>query len=300
MFPKILFHFFVLANLFDRDYAQTPTTTAAVPLVVSNSGVDLSARVISTGGWDKISDDLAESISFAIVHMMFYNYTFNANAAPTLHAAWDYGIDDLSIYVFPCISGSYYVNRNSIQCGTATEQVALLVNYANANGIGFYSNGIAPSGYATKLKTIFLNLEEEVPNKYFDADHSKNLAFISEYIIATAQYGIEVAFYTTKKDWEGIVLDIYNVEESISIGTNPMMYKLSDNNFTIVNPHKDIPVWTAQYDKTPSMNSVYNWYDFDKAYIKQYQGGSTLARRYGSGRVCLNYREKLADAAALM
>ena len=54
-------------------------------------GVDLSTRMESED-WDIMEASLGDIITFASVHTLFYNMTFNPHAVPTLVSAWQRGL----------------------------------------------------------------------------------------------------------------------------------------------------------------------------------------------------------------
>jgi hypothetical protein len=258
------------------------------------TGVDLSTRV-ALEDWDILEASLGDIISFASVHTLFYNKTLNPNAVTTLVSAWQKGIRDLSIYAYPCITGSEYSRKQKVICATAELQVEQVVKYMSDNGIEFVEkaspDGLPPSNYAKKtfggtnynnvtLSKLFLNIEDSLPNYFFNLEHSKNIEFLADYINAAASYGIAVGIYTTTSDWMNIMPELY-------AGQN--VYKINGLLQTN-NPFKNIPIWLPRYDGLSDVDFFSPFAGWNRVAMKQLSGGSTEARRIGSGRICVDFK----------
>jgi len=244
--------------------------------------------------WDIMEASLGDIITFASVHTLFYNMTFNPHAVPTLVSAWQRGMRDLSIYTYPCIAGSEYSRKEKVLCTSAEMQVEQVVKYMSDNGIEFMEydspTGLPPSNYVKQsfagtnfnnvtLSKLFINVEDSVPNTYFNTEHSKNIEFLAEYINAAAAYGIVVGIYTTNSDWVNIMPEMID---------NSLVYKL-ESSLSTINPFTDVPLWLPRYDGLSNLDFFSPFEGWNRVAMKQLSGGSTDARRIGSDRICLDY-----------
>ena len=202
------------------------------------------------------------------------------------------------VYAYPCMITSLYASKNGVSCGTATEQVEDIINYLNNNGAPFdQSNapsGTAPSGFTRLTLTakphnftvsaLVINLEDQTPNLYFDTDHERNVAFLAEFVNAAKVNNIVVYFYTTLRDWYKIFPDSYDGVIAYSLPS------LAAGTYSTVNPFRSIPLIMPRYDGVASTTNTFGAFEgWTSMAMKQLSGGSTLQRRMGGSRVCVDY-----------
>jgi hypothetical protein len=273
---------------------------------VSNSlvGVSLS-KALDLKGWQSLIS--TQEVSFASIHMMFYNGTINRHAVGTIKAAWSAGITDLSIFMHPCIDSSVYIQSSSLSCGTAKDQLDAIIATMDANNMHFRPHigagpplsvtGIPttkPTAFPTQapssgthyiIQRLFVCIEDEVPNRYMSQKHKDNVEFLLDFDREAHMHGIQLGVFTTKNDWLNSMTDkvdgktLYPVRLSGS----------SSNNMTETNPFHNMPLWTPRYDSISSMAFYAPFGDWTVPFMKQTTGSTTALHRIGSDRVGTNY-----------
>jgi hypothetical protein len=115
------------------------------------------------------------------------------------------------------------------------------------------------------LGRIWIDIEDEVPSKYYSAKNADNIQFIADLTSSLSGFGIEVGIYTTKTYWANIM----------------------DN----VEGYGQLKLWYPRYDQINSMDfatSILPFADFTKVYIKQTNGNVGAC---GITQVDSNYME---------
>lgn len=102
-------------------------------------------------------------------------------------------------------------------------------------------------------------VEDESPPRYFDADQTVNQAYLMELMDRAYDYGFQLGIFTTLRYWTELM-------ETIHGGT-------------IDFSRDNVPLWTPRFDKTGSMDFFVPFGGWTTAYMKQYDGGSSPARR---------------------
>lgn len=282
-------------------------------------GVDLSEGITDSSQWQSIlpvNQPLKDA--FALVHLQFFNNSYNARAIPIIKTAWQAGISDISVYIYPCVVNNTAYDTAPYTCPPPSQQLQNIENYLNSHDVHFRSynftnNGSFTSSYqydrsipswnishfkainssSIYLQTLYVNIEDTSPNSFFSSNHSENVAFLKALIETAESKGIEMGIYTTLRDWRGVMAD---ATTTVQTGVN--LYNISNVNYIYrfnnfiesINPFHRLKLWLPRYDNNPSM-SFYttSMADWQEVYIKQYTGGSTDSRRLGSSRICFNY-----------
>lgn len=396
-------------------------------------GVDLSI-VMTVDEWTEF---LAANpdVSFAVIHIMFYNGTINPGAVSTLQNAWDAGLYKFSLYMHPCIKSSVFARTytSTVSCGTAEEQLQLIVDTLSIKRVVFENRtsgsfsptatptvwpteiptfdpslsptvlptptpSTMPSSYPTNVPTkarvtdaptptpssqpssapstqpssspstkptsqpsgwpsaqpsaspscsptsiptsrptmnisefptsipsgwpssvptstptsipsavptsnptsqpsrgieyeidqIFINVEDEVPNRYFSQNHADNVEYLSDFINAAHQMGIRLGIYTTKRDWRNVMTETVQQQDVYPTNTT----KLTSNPFTA------LPLWLPRYDSVNSLDFFSPFAGWDRALMKQTSGGTTALRRIGSSRIGTNYLDDATNTSS--
>lgn len=313
-------------------------------LSVKYYGIDIALPTSNTTWPQYIASN---DISFAIVKVYNNDGSIVRNSASSIKSAWENGIRNISVYMFPCIQNSSFSISNLIQCQSPANQLNDITTYLNRNGIFFeqYSQStwsptlsptqvpsanptlhptvgspvhsptsaptsqpssqpsMSPSGQPTStpsmltsaspthspthiptvyptstpsyssssyalIQTIFLDIEDDNPARYFDHSPAANVEFIRQFTNAAFELGIRVGIYTASRDW-GQTTQLTN-------STNP---------FSL------LPLWTPRFDSTYSMDFFGGFGGWNSVFIKQTMGGSVILRRSGSSRICMNYME---------
>lgn len=355
----------------------------------SLSGVDLSV-LMSESDWttEKISQP---DLSFSVNHILFYNYTINNDGLESILTAWDNGIQDISVYMYPCIATSVYANSNDINCGSARDQFMLVFGLLNSSNVQFmnhstehhfpslapshtpsllpttrptikptllpsvkptylptaepsleptsrptkhgnFTNSSAPSVLPTIIVTshptmrspsheptslpvtlrptpslrnttvqrMFVNVEDETPNRYFSGDASVNIQFLADLANEALRHGVQLGVYTTHKDWlnimtTSVIRQVAAVDSASGLNTTTrtriFLYPLPNGTNTTVNPFSALPLWMPRYDSRASMAFFEPFADWAELFMKQTSGGAASLRRVGSSRICTDYKE---------
>lgn len=200
------------------------------------SGVDLSVPA-NTTTFECLKTN--HDISYAIVRVFRSLGKTDENAPATIQAAFDSNISDLSSYIFPCITSSAYAQSNGIKCSTPEAQVDSTMQMLAASSIGFQESRI-------NLQRMYLDIEDEVPAKYFDSDPTVNQEFLMRMVSRLEELNVPVGIYTTKTYWQNIM---GNVEG-----------------------YGKYPLWYPRYDAVDSLDFFAPFADFMTVEIKQTGG----------------------------
>ena len=166
-------------------------------------------------------------------------------------------------YMFPCVANSPYALNNSIACDTPDVQVKRTLDFLAEDGIGVEGSSLQPTPYfplRATLGKIWIDIEDEVPSKYFSPRIQDNVDLLQSMVGALEGYGISVGIYTTSTYWKNIM---GNVE---GYGKHSL--------------------WYPRYDDINSMDFFEPFADFDNVQIKQTQGNVALC---GLTQVDSNY-----------
>ena len=141
-------------------------------------------------------------------------------------------------YIFPCAAAAPYNVANNISCPSAAAQVEdTLAALAAA--------GIRPPGLR-----LWLDIEDEVPSKYYSPEVAANVPFLQAVTDALLQAGVDVGVYTTATYWKNIMGNAQG--------------------------WGGYPLWYPRYDGTNSMDFFAPFADFAKVYAKQTAGDTAL------------------------
>lgn len=294
--------------------------------VIARIGIDLSVAIASSSKWASYFSSSDLESSFGIVHAVLYDGSINPNLIPTIKSAWGAGTKDLSVYVYPCISTSPYAINNAVSCGSPEAQLDALINHLSLYNVSFRYHHITDSdatnssnsnnpfvldytpfydryipNYDTNslanvtLQTLYLNVEDSMPNYYFSYLHYDNVDFLWRYArYAQEIYGIEIGFYTSLYNWLDIMTDVNS--------NNQRVYFYSDNSsdFVTRNPFAQHKLWIPRYDQDNSMSFFRSFADWQEVFIKQTTGGSSDARRLTDNRVCTDFIADLQQNSTII
>lgn len=149
-----------------------------------------------------VNDDM-----FVIIRAYRNLGVVDENAAASIKSAWSHSQRDLGIYMFPCIQDSAYSVANNITCPSASEQVMDTVNNLNAEGVSISGcSDCQPKGKSkASVLSVWIDIEDEVPSKYYSSDPSVNQQFIADLVSQLESMGIKVGIYTTATYWKNIM-----------------------------------------------------------------------------------------------
>lgn len=286
-------------------------------------GIDLSRSISTSTAWAAYFDAADLDESFGIIQAVFYNGTLNPSLVQTIRSAWRAGTKDISLYVYPCVDSSPYAINNDLSCGTPEYQLDTLVEYLRRYNITFRPHSLSESdstssnstdyfaldytpfydttipNYNTSniqnitLQSLFVNVEDTMPNYYFSYLHYANVEFLWRYNrYAQEVYGIEVGFYTNYYTWLDIMTDFRQ-------GQRVYYHSANETQYATKNPFAQQKLWVPRFDADNSMSFFRPFADWQTVYMKQTSGGSTEARRLGSTRVCTNYIVSAANATTV-
>lgn len=141
-------------------------------------------------------------------------------------------------YIFPCVPDAPYNVQHNITCPSPSEQVKDTLTMLSA---------LPP--LEGKLR-LWLDVEDEQPNKYYSIVPDINVKLLSEMTSALEANGVSVGVYTTKTYWAQIM-------------GNALGWGI-------------YPLWYPRYDATNSMAFFEPFADFKGVFIKQTGGGTAL------------------------
>jgi len=112
-----------------------------------------------------------------------------------------------------------------------------------------------PHANAT-VQRIFINVEDESPNRFFSANHYQNVQYLAGCIDFAVEKGIQLGVFTTRQDWYGIMADkVSRSPRSMSTRTDYYRYPTSNTSYVESNPFYHLPLWVPKYDEANNMVS---------------------------------------------
>jgi len=212
--------------------------------VQGKAGVDLSVQTTQED-WNCLVKD--HDISYAIIRAYRSLGALDENAADTLKLAYAAGIKDLGAYMFPCITTSSYAISKNITCDAADVQVTKTMDFLHENGI--YVEGETASAKTVTpvyINRMWIDIEDEVPSKYYDANTSVNQEFLAAMVAKLNDLKVPVGIYSTKTYWTNILNNVegYNI----------------------------YPLWYPRYDAVDSMDFFSPFGGWESCDIKQTGG----------------------------
>jgi hypothetical protein len=230
-------------------------------------GFDVSVPVDELG-WTCLAQD--NNATFGLVRVYRNLGQVDRNSSSTILSATGI-VNNIDGYMFPCITKSPYSIANNITCNDASTQVKKTLQYLAEAGIGVKNSSLQPTPYfplRATLSKIFIDIEDEVPSKYYSPTIKDNIDFIKSIIENLQLYGIEVGIYTTKTYWANVMGNIKG--------------------------YGNLKLWYPHYDNINNMDcfngddGIMPFADFNTVYIKQ-TGGNVDA--CGLTQVDSNYQE---------
>lgn len=219
---------------------------STVAVVVSGkAGVDLSVAT-TPEDWSCLVKD--HDIEYAVIRTYRSSGQLDTNGPNNIINAVGAGISDVGGYIFPCMQGSSYNVANNITCASAEDQVADTVRYLLENEVGM-SRDVLDKNISPKkayINRMWLDIEDEQPPKYFDADPAVNQAFLKDMVAELNRRHIPVGIYTTLTYWQNIMDNVLGYDE--------------------------YPLWYPRYDGEDSMDFFSPFAGWEEALIKQTGG----------------------------
>jgi hypothetical protein len=210
-------------------------------LCLGRDGVDLSVET-SLETWKCLQQD--HNISYAKIRVYRNVGQVDSNATMSIKLATHVLGHNVDAYIFPCISTSAYAISKNVTCPSAEEQIDELLNYLTDHDISFAVNGVHRQQYS--LGRLWLDIEDEVPAKYFDSNITVNTNFLTDIVSAMNMKNIPIGIYTTKTYWTNIMGGI-------------MGYDI-------------YPLWYPRYDGLNDMSFFAPFAGWDSVDIKQTNG----------------------------
>jgi hypothetical protein len=210
-------------------------------------GVDTSV-LTTTDTWTCLMKQ--NNISYAKIRVYRSIGELDENCPATLASAYEAGIKDLDVYIFPCVTTSKYSSSNNIECESPVNQVHRSIQHLEDNGIQVYRKDTNKNLLDQNLPTVsrfWFDIEDEDPPKYFDANPSVNQQLLADLTAAGEAEKIEMGIYSTKTYWEKIM---GNVEGYGGV----------------------YPLWYPRYDGVDSMEFFVPFADFTEVQVKQTGG----------------------------
>lgn len=221
--------------------------------IAGEAGVDLSVAT-DADTWACLVGKY--NVNYAIIRAFRNKGLVDENSANTLVNAHNAGLKDLGVYMFPCISTSTYAKSNNLECESASMQVMRVVEYLTDNQIEIdrtlpdgksVSRGLRGTRTsAFSINRIWIDIEDEAPAKYYDANPAVNQAFIAEMVSTLESLQIPVGIYSTKTYWQNIMGN--------------------------VNGYGKYPLWYPRYDGIDTFDFFAPFADFQSVQIKQTAG----------------------------
>lgn len=222
-------------------------------LVYSRAGIDISVP-LATDDWKCLMNPNNDNITYAIARVYRSIGAVDTNAPSNFIAATKAGLTNLDGYIFPCIASSAYNVANNITCLSAVEQVRTVVSFLTSNEIHikrtFDVNNNDIKSFKATINRLWLDIEDEVPSKYFDIDPKVNQIFIQEMTDAIEKERISMGIYTTLTYWQNIMGNILG--------------------------YSQYPLWYPRYDAIDSMDFFNPFGGWTSCDIKQTGGDITL------------------------
>jgi hypothetical protein len=216
-------------------------------LCQARTGVDLSVpTTLST--WQCLVSQ--HQVDYSIIRVYRNIGQVDANAANSLKMAYQAGVKDLGGYLFPCMPTSPYTASKNVTCDSAKDQVLTTLRNLEQNGIFVKREGLEQPADLPKdavfLNRLWLDIEDEVPAKYYDAAPAANQAFIADMVDTMNKLRIPVGIYSTKTYWNNIMGNIEG--------------------------YSQYPLWYPRYDAVNSMDFFSPFAGWNEAKIKQTGG----------------------------
>ncbi len=212
----------------------------------ARTGVDISvAKTSST--WECLVSQ--HQVDYAIIRIYRNLGQVDSNAPNTLKMASQAGVKDLGGYLFPCMPSSPYSAAKNVTCDSPKDQVLATLKNLEQNGIFIKRTGADDATLpkdALFLNRLWLDIEDEVPAKYYDSVPSANQAFIADMVEVMNNLRIPVGIYTTKTYWTNIMGNIEG--------------------------YSQYPLWYPRYDAVNSMDFFSPFAGWTEAKIKQTGG----------------------------
>lgn len=220
---------------------------ALLPLIVARNGVDLSIAT-TVSDWQCLAD---ADITYSIIRLYRSLGAVDTNSPTTIQNANKVGITDLGGYFFPCMPSSPYAVSKNITCPSAADQIQSTLDMLHAENIGFHGEPNT-GAYSILLNRAWLDIEDEVPAIYYDADPEANKPFLAEFVDELVKRSISIGIYSTKTYWQNIM---GNVEG-----------------------YSQYPLWYPRYDGINSMDFFAPFAGWTECTIKQTAGDSGLCK----------------------
>jgi len=249
--------------------------SVSILLVDSFQGVDISAPTTDTQ-WSCLRDTI--NTSFGIIRIYRSIGEMDDNAVDNLYKAYNAGIRDLGVYLFPCIASSSYAILHNITCQSPKQQIINTAQYLASNNILFdLNNQLHANKKTIYLNRLWLDIEDENPSKYYDANVTVNQNFIYELISTGKKMNIPIGIYTTRTYWTQIMNGITDYSKQ---------YDYDDGGDYIY------PLWYPRYDHIDSMDFFEPFSGWDEALIKQTGGSVSYC---GLAQIDTDYKDDYRD-----
>lgn len=219
----------------------------------AGSGVDLSVET-SGKDWKCLVEEY--NVTFAIIRSYRSVGEVDHNGPSSIKHAGDSGLADIGAYVFPCIPSASYSIANNITCISPEAQVDETMLFLRKSGITVGKTG------KYSINRVWIDVEDEIPSKYYDSDPAVNQAFLKEMVGRLEELQVPVGIYTTSTYWQNIM----------------------DN----VKGYSEYPLWYPRYDGDFSMDFYEPFGGWNEVNIKQLAGNSGFC---SISQVDTDYRE---------
>lgn len=214
----------------------------------ARTGVDLSvATTLST--WQCLVSQY--KVDYSIIRVYRNIGQVDSNAPNTLKMAQQAGVKDLGGYLFPCMPSSPYSASKNVTCDSAKNQVLTTLKFLEQNNIFVKRTGAEIVNLpkdVVLLNRLWLDIEDEVPAKYYDSAPSANQAFIADMVDVMNKLHVPVGIYSTKTYWNNIMGNIEG--------------------------YSQYPLWYPRYDGVNTMDFFSPFAGWTEAKIKQTGGDS--------------------------
>ncbi len=163
------------------------------------------------------------------------------------------------------MQSSAYAQGHNTTCPGVTDQIDQTVQMLADNGITFQGSKITPNssvGPIVSLSRLWIDIEDEVPSKYYDVDPLVNQELIAALVNRMVELQIPIGIYATKTYWTNIMGDVLG--------------------------YGQYPLWYPRYDAVNNMDFFVPFADFTSVQIKQTGGDTSLC---GISQVDSDYTE---------
>lgn len=214
---------------------------------LGRAGVDLSVAT-SLSDWQCLREKY--SVDYAIIRLYRNIGLIDTNGAASLTNAAKAGINDLGAYMFPCLSESPYSKSHNVSCESVQAQADATIKNLISNNIAVADTILSPKDPVATVNRIWIDIEDEVPAKYFSADVTINQKFIGDLVEALEARGVMVGIYSTKTYWQNIMGNILG--------------------------YSKYPLWYPRYDGVNSLDFFSPFCGWESVMIKQTAGDAYL------------------------